>query len=73
MKTAQRPRTIQDFCSELKRKNVTLADWSRDNKFPIGTVYALTRGLATGRSGTARQVLEAMGVEPPALRRHETA
>lgn len=65
--------TLQSFLKGLESQNKTLASWARDHGFSVGEVYSLSRGRTMGRRGQAREILKAMGVEPPPMFRAEAA
>ena len=44
---------------------MTVAQWSRENKFDRHAVYGVLRGRLKGRRGVTRQIMERMGVKPP--------
>lgn len=63
----QSPRTLHDFVEELGKKNLTAAAWARQHGFDKQDVYMVLRGSTRGRRGKARLVLDAMGVQAPAV------
>ena len=58
-------RTIADFKNELEERNQSIADWARENSFPMDLVYRVAQGYAIGRYGMARQIVKAMGLPLP--------
>lgn len=60
-------RTIGHFLADLERQNQTLAAWARAHQFDVTAVYDLSRGRIHGRRGQAREILKAMGIEPPPM------
>lgn len=65
--------TLQSFLRGLEGQNKTLASWAREHGFDVGEVYSLSRGRTKGRRGQAREILKAMGIEPPPMFRAEAA
>lgn len=57
--------SLQQFVDSLGSKNMTVAQWSRENKFDRHAVYGVLRGRLKGRRGVTRQIMERMGVKPP--------
>jgi len=66
-------RSAQDFLNELERKNVTVAQWCRDNKFSTSIVWAVISGAVLGRSGESRRAMQSMGLPLPSARRNRPA
>lgn len=66
-------RSAQDFLNELERKNVTVAQWCRDNKFSTSIVWAVIGGAVVGRSGESRRAMQSMGLPLPSARRNRPA
>lgn len=67
MSKARTPKTLQTFLCSLERQNKTVAAWSRERGLALHDVYMVIRGRTMGRSGKAREVLIAMGIEPPPM------
>jgi len=59
------PNPLDEFLSRLEASETTLAEWARAHNLPVRAVYSVISGHHTGRRGTARQVLKAMGIKPP--------
>lgn len=53
------------FVNLLGSKNMTVAQWARQNNFDRHLVYGLLRGRIRGRRGQARLILDRMGIKPP--------
>jgi gp16 family phage-associated protein len=68
-----KPRTAQDFLNDLESKNVTVAQWCRDNKFSTSIVWAVISGAVVGRSGESRRAMQSMGLPLPSARRNRPA
>ena len=60
-------RTIVTFLAELREQDKTLTDWAIEQQLPVQAVYRVVNKRSIGRWGSARKVLRAMGVEPPAI------
>lgn len=60
-------KTVGDFLAGLEESNTTLASWAREKGLCVSTVYMVTRGRCKGRSGKARDVMKAMGVNVPPM------
>ena len=68
MKPTTKPKTVRQFLKELQAKDLTTAEWARQNKQPVNTVYMLCLGRLDGRRGKAREVACAMGLVLPEMR-----
>lgn len=67
-KPAPACKTVEQFMDDLAANDMTIADWARNNKQPLNTVYALVGKRVNGQRGAARKVARAMGLELPAMR-----
>lgn len=61
------PPGMQQFLESLRERNKTVSDWAMEQKLPLQAVYRVIKGRSIGRWGSARKVLRAMGIEPPAM------
>lgn len=61
------PQTLHAFLCDLERQNKTVAAWAREKGLALHDVYMVIRGRTMGRSGKAREVLIAMGIDPPPM------
>lgn len=59
--------SLQQFVDSLGSRNITVAQWSRENQFDRHVVYQLLRGRLKGKHGKTREILERMGVQPPSV------
>lgn len=62
-----KPKTPAQFAAELAEADMTVADWAREKKQPLGIVYQLLQGRVKGTRGNARKVARAMGLALPAI------
>lgn len=69
MPKASPPKTLDEFLNSLNERDMTVAAWARENGFPPVAVWAVVNGQLSGRHGRARQIVRAMGIEPPPMRR----
>lgn len=72
MSKATAPKTLDEFLNSLEQQDMTVAAWARENGFPPVAVWAVVNGQHNGRHGRARQIVRAMGIEPPPMRRVAT-
>lgn len=63
----RQPTPLQRFLHRLQNENKSLAAWAKEQGFPLCDVYDISRGRTQGKRGQARQILIAMGVEPPQM------
>jgi gp16 family phage-associated protein len=73
MKRRTAPQTLDEFLNSLEAQDKTLADWARENGFRPKQVYSVASQQHTGAHGTARQIVKAMGLKPPPMRRQRVA
>lgn len=59
--------TLSEFLSQLEKQNKTLSDWAREHGFSLHMVFSVARGRSNGKRGQSRDILIAMGVEPPPM------
>ena len=67
MKPTAPQKTVQQFLDELAASDTTIAEWAREHKHPVNTVYMLCGGRFTGARGKARKVARAMGLALPPM------
>lgn len=72
MKKSATPTTLDGFLSSLETQEITVADWARSRGFAVRAVYAVISGHHTGSRGKAREVLKAMGLQPPPMPANRT-
>lgn len=62
-----KPKTPGQFVAELAEADMTVADWAREKKQPVGIVYQLLQGRVKGTRGAARRVARVMGLALPSI------
>lgn len=60
-------KTLDAFLYSLERQQVTVAAWARSKGFATRAVYSVISGHHNGTRGKAREILKAMGLQPPPM------
>ncbi len=58
-------KTVDDFQRDLESQNVTVSQWARDKSLNLNVVFMVLQGRCLGYRGAAREVMQAMGINPP--------
>lgn len=64
-RTAQTPRTVDDFRNWLRSQGKTVSQWAREHEFPLAAVYRVLGGQNKAYYGQAHAIAVAAGLKVP--------